>query len=90
MSKSKRKAAFKLLQRGKQYPGVHGKVVDFVDHGWGEGMLFVHVRFMDKTEVCWRLAAHLTIKGADLSDWKRGEFDHARTFVSNETDPESF
>jgi len=39
MSKSKRKAAFKLLQRGKQYPGVHGKVVDFVDHGWGEGML---------------------------------------------------
>ena len=54
MSKSKRKAAFKLLQRGKQYPGVHGKVVDFVDHGWGEGMLYIHVRFMDKTEVCWR------------------------------------
>jgi len=45
---------------------------------------------MDKTEVCWRLAAHLTIKGADLSDWKRDEFDHARRFVSNEEDPESF
>jgi len=36
MSKSKRKAAFKLLRRGKQYPGLHGKVVDFVDHGWGD------------------------------------------------------
>ncbi len=90
MSKSKRKAAFKLLRQGKQYPGLHGKVVDFVDHGWGEGMLYVHVRFMDKTEVCWRLAAHLTIKEADLSNWKRGEFDHIRTFVSNETHSESF
>jgi hypothetical protein len=37
MSNSKRKAAFTLLQREKQYPGVHGKVVD---HGWGEGMLY--------------------------------------------------
>ena len=68
---------------------MHGKAVDFIDHGWGEGALYIHVRFMDKTEVCWRLAAHLTIKEADLSDWKRGEFDHIRTFLSNEAGSES-
>jgi len=35
----------------------------------------------------WLAADH---QRSDLNDWKRGEFDHARTFVSNETDPESF
>jgi hypothetical protein len=55
----------------------------------GEGVLYIHVRFIDKTEVCWQVAAHLTIKEADLSDWKRGEFGHIRTFVYNETDSES-
>ena len=33
MTKLKTKATSKPLQRGKQYPGVHGKAVDFIDHG---------------------------------------------------------
>ena len=89
MTKLKTKATSKPLQRGKQYPGVHGKAVDFIDHGWGEGALYIHVRFMDKTEVCWQLTAHLTIKVANLSDWKRGQFDHIWTFLSNEAGSES-
>jgi len=54
MSKSKRKAAFKLLRRGSSIPDCTARLSILSIHGWGEDMLYVHVRFMDKTEVCWR------------------------------------
>src|SRR6266446_7767369 len=41
---------------GNQYPGVHGKVVDWAEHTFEEGgLLFIRVRFTDKTELCWRV-----------------------------------
>jgi hypothetical protein len=36
----------------KQYPGVHGKVVDRVEHKFEEGLLFIDIRFVDKTALC--------------------------------------
>ena len=56
----KKKAAEKptrdLPRPGKQYPGVHGKIVDWAEHVFEEGMMYVRVRFTDKTELCWTLA----------------------------------
>jgi hypothetical protein len=53
----KKKAAEKptrdLPRPGKQYPGVHGKIVDWAEHVFEEGMMYVRVRFTDKTELCW-------------------------------------
>jgi len=74
--------------RGKQYPGVRGKVVDFIGHKFGEGRLYIHVRFQDRTEVCWQLDCALTLREADLSDWRTGNFRKIKTFVRNEQDEE--
>jgi hypothetical protein len=40
-----------LPKPGKQYPGVHGKIVDWAEHVFEEGMTYVRVRFTDKTEL---------------------------------------
>jgi hypothetical protein len=71
---------------GRQYRGVHGKVVDWVEHRFEEGLLYIHVRFVDKTELCWRIATRMTIEEGDLSDWKSGDFEQLRVFVRNERD----
>ncbi len=71
---------------GRQYRGLHGKVVDWVEHKFEEGLLYIHVRFVDKTELCWRVATRMTIEEGDLSDWKSGDFKQLRVFVRNERD----
>jgi hypothetical protein len=71
---------------GRRYRGLHGKVVDWVEHKFEEGLLYIHVRFADKTELCWRIATRMTIEEGDLSDWKSGGFNQLRVFVKNERD----
>ena len=71
---------------GRQYRGVHDKVVDWVEHRFEEGLLYIHVRFVDKTELCWRIATRMTIEEGDLSDWKSGDFEQLRVFVRNQRD----
>jgi hypothetical protein len=71
---------------GEQYRGMRGKVVDWVEHKFEEGLLYLHVRFTDKTELCWRIATHMTIEEGDLSDWTSGDFAQLRVFVKNERD----
>jgi hypothetical protein len=68
----------------RRYSGLSGKVVDWVEHRFEEGLLYIHVRFIDKTELCWRIATRMTIEEADLSDWKSGDFEQLRAFVRNE------
>jgi hypothetical protein len=72
---------------GHQYRGLHGKVLDLVEHKFEEGLLYLHVRFTDKTELCWRIATHMTIEEGDLSDWKSGDFEQVRVFVRNVREP---
>jgi hypothetical protein len=76
----------KSLTRGRRYPGLRGKVVDWVEHKFEEGLLYLHIRFTDKTELCWRIATRMTIEDADLSDWKSGDFEQLGIFVRNEHD----
>ena len=70
--------------RSRQYSGIRGKVVDFADHSFEEGTLYIRVRFTDKTELCWRIASSTLIEEADLSDWKSGDFRKLRVFVEEE------
>ena len=72
----------KLAGGGKQYPGIHGKVVDFIDHKFEEDLLYIHVRFMDKTEVTFTLGSRLVIKEANLSDISTGNLKPLRTYVA--------
>ncbi len=71
---------------GRQYRGLQGKVVDWVEHKFEEGLLYIHVRFVDKTELCWRIVTRMTIEEGDLSDWKSGDFKQLRVFVRDERD----
>jgi hypothetical protein len=71
---------------GRRYSGLHGKVVDWVEHSFEEGLLYLHVHFADKTELCWRIATRMTIEEGDLSDWKSGDFKQLRVFVRDERD----
>jgi hypothetical protein len=87
---AKRKSAAKSeVQKpapGKQYPGVKGKIVEWAEHVFEEGMLYVRVRFTDQTELCWVLQTAHVILEADLGDWKSGDFKQLAVFVQNESD----
>lgn len=66
---------------GKQYPGLHGKVVDYVDTAEEEGRLYIHIRFTDETELCFDLSCRIVIDEADLSDWKTGNRIEKRVYM---------
>jgi hypothetical protein len=51
-----------------------------------KGLLYIHGRFVDKTELCWRIATRKTIEQSDLSDWKSADFKQIRVFAGNERD----
>jgi hypothetical protein len=71
---------------GRRYRGVQGKVVHWVEHSFEEGLVYIHVRFADKTELSWRIATGMTIEESDLADWTSGDFRELRVFVRNERD----
>jgi hypothetical protein len=63
--------------------------VDWVEHKFEESLLYLHVRFTDKTELCWRISPRMTIEEADLSNWKSGDFEQLCVFVSDEREGSS-
>ena len=65
----------------KVYPEVHGKVVDFITHTVDDGTLYFTVRFKDKTSFCLRYACDMFIVGADLNDWRDGNFNLIREYM---------
>jgi hypothetical protein len=71
---------------GRRYRGVQGKVVDWVEHSFEEGSLYINVRFTDKSELSWRIVTRMTIEESDLADWTSGDFKQLRVFVRNERD----
>ena len=69
----KRKAAQRqerdLPRPGKQHPGIRGKIVDWAEYVFEERMMYVRVRFTDKTELCWTLQTAHVLRESNLSDW---------------------
>jgi hypothetical protein len=77
---------FRKFVPGRRFGGVQGKVVQWVEHSFEEGLLYIHVRFTDKTELSWRIATRMTIEESDLADWTSGDFKQLQVFVRNERD----
>jgi hypothetical protein len=69
--------------RGSQFPGVRGKVVKWVETVFEEGLLFIHVRFTDQTELGFTITSRLIIEEADLKDWKTGDGVRKRTYIQS-------
>jgi hypothetical protein len=84
--KAAEKRAGDLHRLGKKYPGVRGKIVDWAEHVFEEGMLYVRVRFTDKTELCWTLQTAHLLRESDLSDWKTGDCKQLAVYAENEID----
>jgi len=70
-------------ERGRAFPGVKGKVVHYVDTAVEEDNLYIHVRFADSTELCFRLSSRIVIDEANLSDWKTGDDVIKRTYIQS-------
>jgi hypothetical protein len=64
----------------KKYPDVHGKVVDFITHNVEDGTLYFTVRFTDKTAFTLQYQCELAAVGAELGDWKTGDFKVIRQY----------
>jgi hypothetical protein len=72
--------------RDHRYRSLKGKVIDWVEHEFEEGLLYIHIRFLDKTELCWRITTRMAVERGDLADWTSGDFKQLKVFVRNERD----
>jgi|HubBroStandDraft_6_1064221.scaffolds.fasta_scaffold221829_3 hypothetical protein len=79
-------AAVRKFVPGRRYGGRQGKVVEWVEHSFEKGLLYIHVLFTDKTELFGRIATRMTSEESDLADWTSGDFKQSRVFVRNERD----
>ena len=68
---------------GREFPGLKGKVVHYVHTSFEEDRLYIHVRFMDRTELCFWLSSRIVIEEATLSDWKTGNDVIKRTYIQS-------
>ena len=69
--------------RGSAFPGLKRKVVHYVDTSFEEDRLYIHVRFVDRTELCFWLSSRLVIEEATWSDWKTGDDVIKRTYIQS-------
>lgn len=79
--KATAKRTTRLRSSGRRYPGLQGKVVDYVSHSIDDGTLCVNVCFNDKTLFSLRFACDISIVSADLSDWKTGNYEMIREYM---------
>jgi hypothetical protein len=73
----------KRKQRRNLFPGLKGKVVQWVQTSRSEGELYIHIGFVDGTELCFRLSSRIVIEEATLSDWKTGDDVIKRTYIQS-------
>ena len=71
----------RLRSSGRRYPGVQGKVVDYISHSIDDGTLCVNVCFIDNTLFSLRFACDIFITVADMSDWKTGNYEVIREYM---------
>ena len=55
--------------------------MDYVSHSIDDGLLCVNVCFNDKTLLSLRFACDISIVGADLSDWKTGNYEMIHEYM---------
>jgi hypothetical protein len=65
----------------KRYPEIRGKVVDFVQQSFSDGILYVGICLTDKTVFSFRYACNMFVVGAAYLDGKTGNFETIREFM---------
>jgi hypothetical protein len=64
----------------RRHREIHGKIVDWVDHSFEEGSLFVSIRFTDKTDFSLRFIPTILTDSIDLSDIRTGNLRMIREY----------
>ena len=64
----------------KQYKEIHGKAVDWVSYSYEEGLLYINIRFKDKTNFSLQFSSQIVTDGIDFSDMKTGDDKIIREF----------
>jgi len=64
-----------------KYPEIRGKVVDFVQQSVSDGIVYVGIRFTDKTVFSLRYGCDMLIVGADYLDAKTGDYEVIREYM---------
>jgi hypothetical protein len=64
-----------------KYPEIHGKVVDFVQQSVSDGIVYVGIRFTDKTVFSLRYACDMLLVGSDYLDGKTGDYEVIREYM---------
>src|ERR1700693_465086 len=64
-----------------KYPEIRGKVVDFVQQSVSDGIVYVGIRFTDKTVFSLRYGCDMLIVGADYLDAKTGDCEVIREYM---------
>jgi hypothetical protein len=64
----------------RRHREIHGKIVDWVDHSFEEGSLFVSIRFTDKTYFSLQFSPTILTDSIDLSDISSGNLRLIREY----------
>lgn len=64
-----------------KYPEIRGKVVDFVQQSVSDGIVYVGIRFTDKTVFSLRYGCDMLIVGADYMDAKTVDYEIIREYM---------
>lgn len=84
MTRKKEKSGVKRNDRydhrRRRYVEVHGKIVDFINHGIEDGTLYFTVRFQDKTNFSVRYWCDMRCIGVELGDLSTGNLQIIRAY----------
>ena len=83
MKKRQRLSKKRKRERGSAFPGLKGKVVHWVETSFEEDRVYIHIRFLDRTELTFWLSSRIVIEEATLSDWKTGDDVIKRTYIQS-------
>ena len=71
-----------MSKKEKRYPGVEGKTVEFISTNHDGDMLFVHIRFTDKTFLSISVASGVRVHSADLYAESSGDYEVLRDYIN--------
>lgn len=57
----------------KRFKEIRGKRVDWIDHNYEEGRLYIGIRFTDKTYFSLQFSTRIVTDGIDFADVKTGD-----------------
>jgi hypothetical protein len=63
----------RLRRLRKRYKEIRGKRVDWIDHRFEDGWLYVGVEFMDGTHFSLQVTARIETEGIEFSDRSSGD-----------------